>query len=196
MARIGVLGGTFDPIHVGHLMMAHEAHAQLGLDFVYLIPGGRPPHKGGVSFCPAEQRFRMVQLACENEPAFVPLRLEVDRDGPSYAIETLKVLSRGMDEQDELYFIIGSDAFEELDSWRNAGELIRLCRFGVALREGSGPMKRWPDSCPAEKADFIRVPRLDISSTEIRRRIDCGEPFTYMVPPAVAGYIRQNNLYR
>lgn len=196
MSRFGILGGSFDPIHNGHLMMALEARAQLGLDQVFLVPSGNPPHKGGQCHCPALHRYRMVELAARGEPGLVPLRLEVDKEGPSYTVETLRIISLGLAPGDELYFILGSDAFAELDTWREPDEVSALARFAVAGRAGNDGMANWPRSCPSHRAVIFDVPVLAISSTDIRSRIAEGRPFRYMVPDAVGHYLLEHCLYQ
>lgn len=196
MTRFGILGGSFDPIHNGHLMLALEARTQLGLEQVYLIPSGNPPHKGGQCHCPALHRYHMVELAAAGDPGLVPLRLEMDKEGPSYTVDTLRIIRRGMTPEDELFFILGSDAFAELDSWREPREVAALIRFAVAGRAGAGRVQNWPKSCPPNGAVLFDVPGLAISSTDIRRRIVEGKPFRYMVPDAVHHYLLEHCLYK
>lgn len=194
MAKYGILGGTFDPVHQGHLMLACESMAQLRLDAVYFVPNGCPPHKNGYSHCPAEHRFRMVQLAVEGQPRFIPLRLEMDKDGPAYAVDTLRTIRKGLGPNDGLYFIIGTDAFAELDTWREAAAVVAMCRFAVARRPGQGPAS-WPKVCPADNAVFLDVPQMEISSSDIRHRMAERRPVCYMVPKQVFDYITDHHLY-
>lgn len=195
MAAYGILGGTFDPVHLGHLMLAYEAMSQLSLDLVYFIPNGTPPHKNGHSFCPAEHRYRLVELAVQGEARFVPLRIEIEKSGPAYAVDTLSTLRKGLEPGDEVYFIVGSDAFAELDTWKDAHRVVQLCRFAVARRPEAGPAPR-PAVCPPERAVFLNVPQLEISSTDIRRRMAEGRPVAYMLPEKVLKYITDHHLYR
>lgn len=198
MHRLGILGGTFDPIHLAHLMLASEALHQLSLDQVLFIPSSIPPHKQNGTFADAQQRLCMTELAIQGESAFQVCDIELQRSGPSYSVDTVAALRETLAEHDEIYFIIGWDAFKMLDSWRNPHRLAELCLFAVAGRPGAGVIdnSRYPESCPPERVHHINTPQMSISSTDIRSRIQNGRPYHYMLPEAVYRYIRQNDIYR
>ncbi|MGI5853328.1 MAG: nicotinate-nucleotide adenylyltransferase [Bacillota bacterium] len=197
MQRIGILGGTFDPIHLAHLMLASEARHQLSLDQVLLIPSRIPPHKQNGAFASAQQRLHMVQLAIQGEPAFKLCDIELQRSGPSYSVDTVAAIRETLAEHDEVYFIIGWDAFILFDSWHNPRRLAELCLFAVAGRPGAGTVdhRRYPESCPPDRVRPIDVPQMSISSTDVRSRIRDGRPYHYMLPEAVYQYIKENAIY-
>lgn len=185
--RLGILGGTFDPIHFGHLAIAEEARECYALDAVLFIPAGAPPHK---RYQPArpEQRLLMVQLATANHPKFHVSRLEIDRPGPSYTVDTLQAL-HAQYPQAELYFIIGADAALEFAGWREPGRILELAHVVAATRPGF-PL------APLPHIALLDVPGLAISSTELRRRASEGRSLRYLVPDAVASYIAKEDIYR
>ena len=197
MQRLGILGGTFDPIHLAHLMLASEAQHQLSLDRVLFIPSSIPPHKKNGTFADVQQRLRMTELAIKVEPAFQVCDIELQRSGPSYSVDTVAAIRATLAEQDEVYFIIGWDAFSQLDSWHNPSRLAELCFFAVAGRPGAGDMvhSRYPESCPPERVYHINTPQFSISSTDIRNRIETGRPYHYMLPEVVYRYIKANGIY-
>ncbi|MCL5745841.1 MAG: nicotinate-nucleotide adenylyltransferase [Acidobacteria bacterium] len=187
--KLAIFGGTFDPIHDAHLAIAREAVRRWELERVLFIPAGRPPHKAGFTHAPYEDRYRMVELACAAEPRFEPSRLEAGARF-SYSIETIEKVRATMGPGDELYFIIGADAFAEIRTWRRWREVIDAVRFIVVSRPGHCC------ECPAG-AEVLRLDDLDlsVSSSEIRRRLVAGDE-RVAVPSAVLGYIREHGLYR
>ena len=198
IARVGLLGGTFNPPHIGHLICAQQAREQLGLDVVLLVPAGKPPHKTVDGDPGAEARLALCQAAVASDDALGVSDIEVRRAGPSYTAETL----REMNEQrpgDELTFIVGADMAESLPTWRDPREVLRLARFAVAERAGT----RREDIAatlspldPGGRVTFFDMPRLDISSTVLRRRAGAGLSLRHYVPDAVAAEISTRGLYR
>ena len=199
MRRVGILGGTFNPPHVAHLLCAQEALDQLGLDLVVLMPAAVPPHKEAQGDPGAGARVEMCRLAVAGEPRFSVSTLEVERGGPSYTVDTLRELHEKAP-GDDLTFIVGGDMAHSLPTWREPAEVVRLARLGVAEREGlarADILERLAEVAGApERVDFFELPRVDVSSSLIRRRVADGRPIRYLVPDAVAGYIAQRGLYR
>jgi nicotinate-nucleotide adenylyltransferase len=187
--RIALFGGTFDPIHEAHLRIAREAGKQYLLDKVLLIPAARPPHKEGVTRTSYEHRFRMVEIACQREPLCQTSRLE-EGGGSSYSIQTIKRARAGLKPHDQLYFLIGADAFAEIRTWHRWREVISAVEFIVVSRPGA-------TFEPVEGARVHRLEGVDlaISSSEIRRKLAAGEPVPELTP-GVREYIRRNELYR
>ncbi len=188
--RIGLLGGTFNPVHRGHLLLAEGALKQLELDEVWWIPARLPPHKdlpGGVS---AEDRARMVELAIQGHPKFRLSRVELDRPALSYTIDTVRHLqAQRPDPNTEWFFLIGSDTARELSTWREMSELMKKVRFVAVPRPGEIPSR-------TEGVLEIPVQTVDISSSEIRDRIRSGRSVEGLVPPPVEDYLQQRGLYR
>lgn len=202
-ARIGMLGGTFDPIHAGHLALARVALDQLGLDQVLFVPAGQPPHKRGRPITPAEDRLAMVELAIAAEPPFAVSRIEIDRPGPSYAADTAEALVTGPETDDrsiELTVILSAESFADLPSWHEPGRLLRLARIAVAPRPGHpAPTPAWlAQRLPgfANRVVVLEGPQLEISASDIRARVAAGRPIDQLVPPSVAAYIEAHHLYR
>lgn len=193
MRRYGIMGGSFDPIHLGHLAMADAAMAELKLDFVYFVPAGRPPHK--MPPTPYEHRYAMSLLAAADNSRFFVSRSEIERDGYSYTLDTVKYFS-GKFPRHEMFFIAGADVLDNLHTWHRYRELLQLCNFAVAERPGfeldGGTLG------PTERASlhFFVGPSLAISSTEIRQRLALGKPCRYLLPPYVAAYINKYSLYQ
>ncbi|MGI6344849.1 MAG: nicotinate-nucleotide adenylyltransferase [Bacillota bacterium] len=194
--KYGIMGGTFDPIHVGHLFIAEAARHELELDQVLFIPAGHPPHKGQVT--PGEHRYQMTLLATASNPAFQVSRIELDRAGFSYAYDTVRALLSQL-EPCELFFIIGADALLEIHSWYRYADLIELCQLATATRPGFGltDFLSAENFTPREleRIHLLEVPPLAISSSDIRRRRREGRPIRYLVTDAVAAYIDENQLY-
>ncbi len=198
--RRGILGGTFDPVHTGHLILAQEALWRLRLDEVWFIPTGSPWMKRGEPVTDRERRRAMVELAIAGNPAFRFSPIELDRPGETYTADTLEALRSGEMAGDELLFIMGADALRSMHLWKSPKRVLELVRVVVALRPGHGE----PDLSSLEEIDpdaaervmTVRVPLIEISGTELRRRISLGEPVRYLVPDAVGAYIAENNLYR
>jgi nicotinate-nucleotide adenylyltransferase len=202
-ARIGMLGGTFDPIHAGHLALARVALDQLGLDQVLFVPAGQPPHKRGRPITPAEDRLAMVELAIAAEPPFAVSRIEIDRPGPSYTADTAEALVNGPETDDrpiELTVILSAESFADLPSWHDPGRLLRLARIAVAPRTGHpAPTPAWlAQRLPgfADRVVVLEGPHLDISASDIRARVAAGRSIDQLVPPPVAAYIEAHHLYR
>jgi nicotinate-nucleotide adenylyltransferase len=187
--KIALFGGTFDPVHNGHLTMAREAARRCGLDRVLLIPAGRPPHKSAGPYAPYEDRLRMVELACRGEPRLEASRLE-EGEQRSYTIDTIAKLRAIVPPDDQLYFLIGADAFAEIETWHRWPEVVHAVGFIVVSR----PRRHYrvPAESRVERLDDLEVPT---SSSEIRRKIARGD-FDIDVPPAVLHYIKERGLYR
>jgi nicotinate-nucleotide adenylyltransferase len=198
---IGILGGTFDPVHLGHLGLAHEALAVLGLDHILFVPNADPPHKQDQAVTPARHRAAMVMLAIEGEPALHLSRIELDRPGPSYAVDTVEQLARESREagRPEPWFILSAEVLEGFDTWRAPERILELCRIAVAPRPGAEPLDtawvthRYPGR--EERFAFLPGPELDIASTHIRERVADGRPVDDLVPVAVLAYIEDHGLY-
>jgi nicotinate-nucleotide adenylyltransferase len=200
---IGVFGGTFDPIHNAHLAVAQAAAETCGLERVLFVPAASPPHKPGVAVTPADHRVAMVELAIAGNDRFAVDRLEVERDGPSYTVDTLEALHarRGDDASEpDLALILSAEAFLQLMTWREPRRVVELARLVVAPRDGypdAGPEfleRHLPDL--ADRASFIDAPRLRLSASELRERAATGRSVRYLVPDAVAAYIGDHGLYR
>lgn len=188
--RIGVLGGTFDPPHIGHLIVAQDAWSALGLDRVLFMPAAVPPHKRGRVSTPPEVRLAMVEAACADDPRFEASDLEIRRGGTSYTVDTLRALKE-RDPQGALFFLVGADQFRELHTWRSPLEIARLAEL-VALSRPGFPIEEPRLELPYRRLDVTCV---SVSATEIRRRVAAGEPIRYLVPPAVEAIIRARGLY-
>jgi len=191
--RIGVFGGTFDPIHVGHLIAAREAAERLGLDLVLLVPAGRPPHKCRRRLAPAADRIRMAALAVRGDPLFRVSRIEVDARCVSYTAETLQRL-RQDDRRPRLYLLIGADQAALLGTWRDPARLFRLAAVCALSRPGYQP--EWIHPRWRRRLRLVPVPAIEISASDIRRRVGRGREIRHLVPPAVERYIMQHGLYR
>jgi nicotinate-nucleotide adenylyltransferase len=199
MKKIGVLGGTFDPIHIGHLAIADEARQCLNLDTIFFMPAGHPYFKEGMKVTSVVHRVRMVRLALAGQPHFRLSLIEIKRPGPSYAVETLERLKTRLTARDELLFILGWDSLLGLPRWYAVDRLVRLCRIVAAPRPGYPP----PDLDLLEKQlpgistriIILDKPIIDISSTQVRDRVRQGLPVDMLVPPAVGDYIREKKLY-
>lgn len=185
--RLAILGGTFDPIHEAHLALAREAAARFHLDQVLFVPASQPPHKSGVTHAGYEDRVRMTELACAGEPGFEVSRLE--QDTTSYSIETITKVRGRLQHGDELYFIIGADAFAEIETWRRWREVVSAVIFIVASRPGHA--YRIPDGARVERLETLDLP---YSSSEIRRSLASGQ-HPAEVPAPVLDYILRHGLY-
>lgn len=197
MARLGILGGTFNPPHVAHLVCAQEARFQLGLDVVLLVPAREPPHKAIPDDPGAETRLGLCVAAAEREPGVEVSRVELERPGPSFTVDTLRALREARPE-DDLTLIVGADMARELPSWREPEEILRLARPAVAGRgdgsreEIAAVLEGLGATAPVE---FLEMPRLDISSSDIRARVRDGRPIRHLVPEAVEARIHSEGLY-
>lgn len=204
--RRGVMGGTFDPVHEGHLAMARKAREVLGLDRVELMPCFDPPHKSLGHITPASDRLAMVALACAGDPHLIPSSREIRRRGTSYTVETLREM-RSQLPGDELFFLMGADSLEELGTWVEPEEIVRLARLVIFNRPGhaldSPPsflegrvVRPGEGKGEAGEAWILEMPPAPVSSTAIRRAAAGGGTLTGLVPPAVAEYIEKCGLYR
>jgi nicotinate-nucleotide adenylyltransferase len=197
--RVGVLGGTFDPVHWGHLLLAEQARDQLSLDRVLFVPAGLPWRKLQRPLSPVGQRVEMVRLALEGTPFELSL-LEAERPGPSYTADTLEQL-RAMLPAAELYFVMGHDALLDLPEWHRPQEILRLATLAVALRpdrSGEEALAQVARRLPGvrERVVWLAMPLVGISGSDIRQRVREGRSIRYLVPPAVEDYIHRHRLYR
>src|SRR6188768_1235249 len=190
--RIGVMGGTFDPIHHGHLVAASEVAQSFDLDEVIFVPTGKPWQKDDVS--PSEHRYLMTVIATASNPRFRVSRVDIDRAGPTYTIDTLRDLKAQLPDA-ELYFITGADALADIFTWRAAEELFELARFVGCTRPGYTMDEATIASFPADRVTMVEIPALAISSTDCRDRTRRGEPVWYLVPDGVVQYIAKHDLY-
>jgi nicotinate-nucleotide adenylyltransferase len=198
--RLGILGGTFDPVHCGHLVIAEEARVRLNLAEIRFVPSGQPPHKSGQAITAAADRLAMLRLAIAGNTAFTLTTMEIERTGPSYTVDTLSQLAHDEGPDCALHFIVGGDALPDLLSWRDPARILDLCTLVVVRR----PDVRLVDlrdlqaRLPAlrEKVIILDGPQFGVSGTEIRRRVADGLPVRYQVPEAVWAYIREHQLYQ
>jgi nicotinate-nucleotide adenylyltransferase len=188
MRAIGLLGGSFDPVHHGHLIVAQVAAEALGLDELRFMPAREQPFKRGRHAAPAADRAAMLELAVAGVPGFAVERAELERPGPSYSVDTLKAL-RAREPETAFTLLLGADAALELEAWHRAAELPRLARIAVFARPGT------PIPASPLIAATVEVPAVEISATEIRRRVRTGRPIRYWVPDAVAEYVARHRLY-
>jgi nicotinate-nucleotide adenylyltransferase len=198
VARVGILGGTFNPPHIGHLVCAQEAHAQLDLDVVVLMPVNSPPHKEAVGDPGLEHRLELCRLVVAKDERLAVSRLEADRPGPSFTVDTLEELHEASP-GDDLIFIVGGDMARSLPSWREPERILELATLAVAEREGVGRTDIAETLAPLhgeERVTFFDMPRIDVSSTMVRERVAAGRPIRYLVPDEVASYIQTQGLYR
>ena len=194
--NLGVMGGTFDPIHLGHLAVAEEAREVLRLERILFVPAGQPPHKPADEVTSVEHRLAMVELAIADNPAFELSRIEVDRPGPSYTVDTLEALAAG---GDQITVILSAETFAELPTWHEPWRLFDAARVAVAPRWGyPAPDPGWlAVAFPGreDRVSYLEGPRLGVSSTALRARVAAGRSIRYLVPQPVAAYIAANNLY-
>ncbi|MDR0287208.1 MAG: nicotinate-nucleotide adenylyltransferase [Clostridiales bacterium] len=198
--KVGILGGTFDPIHVGHLIIAESVRKEVGLDKILFIPSGDPPHKQGIGISSPVDRGEMVRLAIKDNEYFEMSSIEINREGYTYTIDTLKQLFTEKSGNDEYFFIVGADVLEELFTWKDYRDVFRMCEFLAVKRPGHD---NWSFSAAIEAASrenaiitAIEAPLVDMSSSEIRKAFSSGKSIRYMVPKAVEEYIVYKNLYR
>lgn len=213
--KIGIFGGTFDPIHWGHLRSAEEVSEAFGLDRVYFIPASIPPHKRGQTHTPARDRLQMVRLAVARNPRFKVSTIEIRRPGVSYSIDTVREFVQRLKPADSLYFIIGLDAFREIATWRDYEEIFPLCNFIVTSRPGSkesDPLKGTGVAVKklfcydfkrqnyrhrsGTRVHFIELTDIAISASEIRALVRQGKSIRYLGPSSVEKYIKRRGLYR
>jgi nicotinate-nucleotide adenylyltransferase len=187
------MGGTFDPIHHGHLVAASEVQSWFGLDEVVFVPTGQPWQKSDRDVASAEDRYLMAVVATASNPRFSVSRIDIDRPGPTYTYDTLKDLRAERGEDVDLYFITGADALAKILSWHNVEALFELAHFVGCTRPGH---QLADPGLPADAVTLVEVPALAISSTECRNRVAIGEPVWYLVPDGVVQYISKRQLYR
>lgn len=197
--RVGIFGGTFDPIHIGHLILAEEARYRLRLDRVYLVPAGNPPHKQDNDLTPVAHRLMMAELATADMAGLWVSRVDADRSGPHYTNDTVQLLRQQLGEDTELYFLMGMDSLRDLPTWRHPQWLIQQCVLVVLTRhdieidwvqlEGALPGLR-------ERVVLLDMPELEIASHTLRARIRSGAPICHQVPSVVEAYIAKHALYR
>ena len=194
MPGLGIMGGTFDPIHTGHLLLARSLKERLALDRVLFVPAADPPHKDSRDGCliPVEDRWAMVCAALEGVPGFEPCRIEIDRPGKSYTVDTLRQL-RQRYPGSELFLLLGADNVAELDTWYDPEGIFELCTVVAGSRAGPVPSR---DSRLAGRVTLVDTPVIDISSTGIRERVGAGLPIRWLVPGPVESYIREKGIYR
>jgi nicotinate-nucleotide adenylyltransferase len=199
--KIGILGGTFNPIHCGHLIIAETVRESFGLDRVLFIPSGIPPHKSYIELTGAEHRYCMVECAVRSNPYFEASRIELDRTGYTYTVDTLISLKSIYGDKTSLYFIIGADVINELTTWKDYESVFRLCGF-IAVNRPGYDVKTALDDIERFDMQFgasikiLDAPQVDISSTGIRDRVKADKSIKYLVPECVEEYINKNRLYR
>jgi nicotinate-nucleotide adenylyltransferase len=198
VAAVGVLGGAFNPPHIGHLVLAQEAAFQLGLDEVVLVPVGESPYKRIHPEPGPDVRLEMARLAAEADPVLRASDVETSREGPSFSFRTLELMSDARP-GDEFVFLMGADVAAGLEGWREPERVLELARIGVAVRPGTAieeaeaAIERLGG---AERAEIVRMPEIGVSSTGIRRRVAAGRPIRHLVPDGVAAFIAERGLYR
>lgn len=198
--KIGVLGGTFDPIHIGHLVTAEAVRIEYSLDKVLFVPAANPPHKQAAKVTPAIHRYIMTVMATYSNPHFSVSAIEMERPGPSYTIDTVRTLIAQLGEQTELYFITGADAVHDLPTWHDIEKLLDLCNFVAATRPGCISMIddviKYFGTKGRQRIHRLATPELEISSTDIRERVKKYRSIKYIVPESVEQYILKEGLYR
>jgi nicotinate-nucleotide adenylyltransferase len=200
VVKIGILGGTFNPVHCGHLLIAEVVREQYCLDKVLFIPSGNPPHKQLSVVAQAEHRYEMVRCAVNSNPFFEASRIEIDRKGYTYTVDTLKALKNIYGQDTSIYFIIGADVIPELVTWKSFREVFGLCEFIAVLRPGFGKETLLAEISRLTELQNVVIhtadaPMIDISSTDIRDRVATGKTIKYMVPQCVEEYILKNRLF-
>ncbi len=198
MARLGVIGGTFDPPHYAHLVLAENALAQLDLDRVLFVPAGQPPHKPKQPITPARHRVAMVKAAVADNAAFLLSRVDVERPGPHYTVDTLRILNERYPDA-VCFFLVGGDSLAQFPTWRDPSGILEQTQLGVMQRPGwetdlASLASRLP--AIAERVAWLDAPHLEISGTDLRRRVAKGLPIRYLVPAPVERYVRRHRLYR
>lgn len=192
--RLGLFGGTFDPIHVGHLILAEQCREACGLDQVWFVVANEPPHKRGIKRTAVHHRLEMARLAAAGNPGFAVSEIEADRTGPSYSVDTLAQVQADRP-ADELFFLIGGDSLVDLPTWREPDRIARTASIVVVNRPGS--QAEVPDLGPdAQPILTVTIPPIGVSSSDLRRRLGEGRSVRYMVPSGVAAYIEAHKLYR
>jgi nicotinate-nucleotide adenylyltransferase len=191
--KVGILGGTFDPIHMGHLVLAEQVREKFQLERVIFIPCASPPHKTEQKLSPADDRFEMTKLALEGNPYFFVSDIELKREGLSYTVETLRELKEFYRDS-EIYFLTGSDVLDEITTWKDPEEIYKLAKIVIGVRPGFDKFD--PENHFAKKSIIVEITGIDISSTQIREKVRKGESIKYLVPSKVEEYIKNRNLYK
>jgi nicotinate-nucleotide adenylyltransferase len=199
--KLGILGGTFNPIHNGHLIAAESVRESLKLDKVIFMTSGRPPHKNDEQVADAEDRYEMVRRAIASNPYFEASRIELDRKGYTYTVDTLRALKEKYGDSTKIYFIIGADIVDELTTWKEYENVFKLCEFAAVMRPGYNTSKLEADiKRLKEQYDVgihtVTIPLIDISSTDIRERCAVGRSIKYLVTDETERYILQHDLYK
>jgi nicotinate-nucleotide adenylyltransferase len=218
--RLGLLGGSFNPVHNGHLAIARQTRTALGLDQILFVPTSHPPHKPNGSLAPAQDRYEMVRLAISSDPTFAISDVEINRPGKSYSIDTIRLLQQTYGAQTQLFFLIGLDAFLDFPSWREPRTLLQLCSFVVLSRPGllfrslstvrllppipvsslmdldAGRISRIEAPLGTQGLICLKLPPSPISASDIRSQIRQGHPVANLLPPLVESYILQHHLYQ
>lgn len=197
--RIGFFGGTFDPPHNGHLAIAQKAIEALGLEEVNFAPSRFPPHKIDNNLSPIADRVEMTRLAIQGNPRLLMSYIDVDREGPTYSVDAIRILREGWHKSTEIYFLMGMDSLANILTWHQPEVLIQLCKLAVFARTGfSAPMDELEQKLPGlrQRTVFVNAPALQVSATEIQRRVKAGEPIKELVPELVAQYIAASGLYK
>jgi nicotinate-nucleotide adenylyltransferase len=198
--RIGIYGGTFDPVHFGHLLLAEQCREQCRLDQVWFMPAGAPPHKQEWAITPGATRAEMLEFAVAGSPSFVVQRLEIKRSGPSYTVETLREL-RLQHPEDELFFLIGADSLHDLPTWREPREIAALATL-VVVNRGQAPPPPLEPLIPrlgeeaVRRIQIVEMPGVEFSSRDIRQRVREGRSIRFMTPRSVEQYLAEHQLYR
>ena len=191
--KIAIMGGTFDPIHLGHLMIAETVRSDAGMDRILFIPSGNPPHKQDHEITSPEDRFEMTRLAIADHPFFDVSRIEIDRPGTTYTYDTMRALNAENDGFCDYYFILGADAFDYVPHWKEAEKVIQEVQFLVVARPGYTVAP--PANMPQIRYQTVEMPQIDISSTDIRNRAKEGRSIRYLVPEPVRAYIEERKIY-
>jgi nicotinate-nucleotide adenylyltransferase len=190
--RVGIMGGTFDPIHHGHLVAASEVAALFALDEVIFVPTGEPWQKSERLVSPAEHRYLMAVIATASNPRFWVSRVDIDRDGPTYTVDTIRDVA-ALRPGAHLYFITGADALGQILSWKDSGDVLRMARFVGVTRPG---YELSDAHLPSDSVTLLDVPAMAISSSDVRQRVRAGRPVWYLVPDGVVQYLSKHGLYR
>lgn len=197
--RVGLYGGTFDPVHIGHLIAATEVRARLGLDLVLFLPAGQPPHKHDRAIAPADHRVAMLALATAGRPGFAVSRFDLDHQGPAYTADLLRRAHAAAGPPRDFFFIMGEDSLRDFPQWRAPDEIARLAYLAVVTRPNvavdlEAIARAVPDL--AGRVHCVPMPQIDISSRDLRARVATGQPIAYQAPRAVEEYILRTGLYR
>jgi nicotinate-nucleotide adenylyltransferase len=198
--RLGIFGGTFDPVHFGHLLLAEQCREQCRLDQVWFLPAGIPPHKLERTIATATARVQMLEFAIAGHDRFRIDRREMNREAPCFTVDTLAEL-RQEDPARDLYFLMGADSLRDFPTWREPARILELAKVAVvnrgdAPRPDFEPLRQLRGADVAERIEVVSIPGLEISSSDIRRRVQCGQSIRYLTPRAVECYIQTHNLYR